>query len=252
MSPWRWAFACWVICSSAFASSPGAQLFDGNAAYRAGEYARAELAYRGLLDQDIVNGHVLYNLGNSLYRQERLSEAVLAWRRAEVVLPRDPDLRANLARAREATKERMPALSSARPLFFWQRRLSPREGVLLGSLLTGLGFGVLLVARWRRRDWRVVGVCVGAVGALVLLGGADETRTLNHSPAGLVLAKEVAVRSAVGGQGVDLFQLHAGAEVRLREASGEHVQVELSDGRRGWLPAATVGPIVPKAPFPVI
>jgi tetratricopeptide (TPR) repeat protein len=242
----------WVFCTSAFASSPGAQLFDGNAAYRAGEYAGAESAYRALLEQDVVNGHVLYNLGNSLYRQDRLSQAMLAWRRAEVLLPRDPDIRANLVRAREATKDRMPALSSARPLFFWQRRLSPKEGVLLGSLLTGLGFGVLLVSRWRRRDWRVVGAGVVAVGGLVLVGGVDEARTLSHSPAGLVLADEVEVRSAVGGQGVDLFQLHAGAEVRVREASGEHVQIELTDGRRGWLPALSVGQIVPKAPFPVL
>jgi len=245
-------WALWLMCTSAFASSAGEQLFEGNAAYRSGEYTRAESVYRALLDEGVVNGHVLYNLGNSFYRQGRSSEAMLAWRRAQILMPRDPDIQANLARARDATRDRLPALINSRDLFFWQRRLSPREGALTGSFLVGMGFVVLGAARWRRKDWRLLGASISLVGGVVLMAALDEASSMWRAPSGIVLDAEVSVRSAVSAEGVELFQLHAGAEVRLKERTGEHVQIELADGRRGWLSAGSVGSVVPNAPFPVL
>lgn len=67
-------------------------IWQGNAWYRAGEYAKAEAAYRR---SDSITA--LYNLGNALAYQGRFDEARSAYR---AVLARDPkhqDARANLA-----------------------------------------------------------------------------------------------------------------------------------------------------------
>ncbi|MBM4367331.1 MAG: hypothetical protein FJ102_14055, partial [Deltaproteobacteria bacterium] len=57
---------------------------------------------------------------------------------------------------------------------------------------------------------------------------------------------EVTARSDLGG-GVDLFALHAGAEVGVAEVAAGQVLVALPDGRRGWVAEAAVGRVDPYA-----
>jgi hypothetical protein len=85
---------------------------------------------------------------------------------------------------------------------------------------------------------------------LLLASTALTARALTTTPAAVVLQPEVAARSAVGADGVELFVLHEGAEVRAAQRDFDHVLVVLPDGRRGWLPAASVGLVLPEAEFP--
>lgn len=66
----------------------------------------------------------------------------------------------------------------------------------------------------------------------------------------VVLDARVAARSALGGEGVTLFELHEGAELRALEVDRDHVLVSLPDDRKGWVPADAVVSTDPAAPFP--
>jgi hypothetical protein len=65
----------------------------------------------------------------------------------------------------------------------------------------------------------------------------------------VVVAPEATARSALGPGGVDLFVLHAGAEVAVLEQAGAHTLVSLPDERKGWLPATALLSADPSAPF---
>lgn len=67
-------------------------IWQGNAWYRAGEYSRAEAAYRR---SDSITA--LYNLGNALAYQGRFDEARSAYRAVLAREPKHQDARANLA-----------------------------------------------------------------------------------------------------------------------------------------------------------
>jgi SH3-like domain-containing protein len=41
-----------------------------------------------------------------------------------------------------------------------------------------------------------------------------------------------------GGTSKDLFVLHEGTKVRILDQIGDWQNIELSDGRQGWLPAS--------------
>ena len=199
-----------------------------------------------------MDGHVLYDLGNALYRQGHLGSAILAWRQALVLLPRDPDARANLAHARGQAHDQLEPQGHVPPVFFWQRSLALRESAALGTLLLGLALGA---AAWlrssRRRQVRELGSLrpaawvAAALGLLLLLSTGITFRALQLSPGAVILADQVAGRSAVGRDGVELFVLHEGAELRALELDAEHVLVGLPDGRRGWVPQRAVGLVQP-------
>lgn len=71
---------------------PHPHLRDGDLAYRANDYAEAELAYRRALNE-APSGQAQYNLGNTLYQQQRYDEAMQAYAAAGEQLG-DPALEA--------------------------------------------------------------------------------------------------------------------------------------------------------------
>jgi tetratricopeptide (TPR) repeat protein len=235
---------------------------EGAASYRTGDYPAAEQAWRDVLESGTVDGHVLYDLGNALFKQDRLGGAILAWRRAQLLLPRDPDVRANLDLARERVADAVVPQGHVPALLFWQHSLALGESAALGALLGGLALGVMAWMRWRRRrhggsatgygSLAPLALAAGLLAGLLLASTVLTARALKAAPPAVVLAAEAAARSAVGADGVELFVLHEGAEVRAVGREFDHVLVALPDGRRGWLPEAAVGLVLPEAGFPAL
>ncbi|MFZ5480970.1 MAG: hypothetical protein ACOZNI_29685 [Myxococcota bacterium] len=225
-----------------------ARFDEANAKLAAGDLAGAEAGYRALLEDGLTDGDVYYDLGNVLWRREELAGAILAWRRADARLPRDPDVEANLDFARRSVRDALE-VDPPHPWFApWQVALTPAEGAWLGAGLAGLG---LLALAARRRLPHVPLVGIG--GALAVAGGvvwAGGVAAEGLPPVAVVLADEVTATSDLGG-GVSLFTLHAGAEVLAPEETSGQVLLQLPDGRKGWVPAQAVGLADPDRPFPV-
>ena len=78
-----------------------ATLDDANRAFADGKYHESTLAYQTLIAQNGFSAPVLFDLGNSLYRQGDLAQAILAYRRAQWLAPNDPDIAANLQAAQK-------------------------------------------------------------------------------------------------------------------------------------------------------
>ena len=55
----------------------------------------------------------------------------------------------------------------------------------------------------------------------------------------VVMRPVTSVKSSPSGEAsTDLFILHEGTKIRLMDQVGEWVNIELADGRQGWMPAA--------------
>ncbi len=229
-----------MIWSMALAAS-----LDGAAdAVASGDFVAAEAAYTEAIEDGAVSADLYYNLGNVLYRQDRVADAILAWRRAGVLAPRDPDVSANLEFARRKVVDDLVAADPCPAWAPWQAALTPGEGQWLGGALAGLGLlAVALRRRWPHLPLAGAGGVATALGLVVAAGGAVEAAM---PPGAVVLVDEVTARSDLGG-GVDLFVLHAGAEVGVAEAAAGHVLLTLPDGRRGWVAASAVGRVDPYA-----
>jgi tetratricopeptide (TPR) repeat protein len=211
-----------------------------------GDLAGAEAEYRKILEAGEADADVYYDLGNVLWRQERVAPAILAWRRSAYLAPRDPDVVANLDFARRKVVDRLDARDPFPRLAPWQRALTPGEGIAIGGVLAGAG---LLCIALRRRlpgaPLLAIGSVAVAIGAVLAAAGQAEA---NGGRGGVLLVDAVA-HGELGG-GVELFRLGAGAEVGLGDAASGRVLVVLPDGRKGWVDAAAVGRVEPSDPFP--
>ena len=234
-------------------SSPtaGDAMFTGNQLYGAGQFAQAAQAYQQLADQGFADSALFYNLGNAYYKQGDYGLAILNYRRAQQLAPRDPDIEANLNLARTQTVDQLEAAESGSP----GSRLgqSVQEWFTLNELaMAALGSWILFVfllilfsssragSTWRKglRYALVTTAVVLAVGVLAL---SSSLYVANNQTEGVIVAGAVDVSSGPGSQYVTEFTLHGGAEVGLVETRGSWVRLALPSGDlEGWVPVSAI------------
>lgn len=71
-----------LLSSTSFAQTDRQYIRDGNRAFRMGEYANAEVAYRKAVEKNPRNPQAVYNLGNALFAQKKDSAAVQQYEQA--------------------------------------------------------------------------------------------------------------------------------------------------------------------------
>ena len=210
-------------------------------------YGRAALRFERIVHEGGVrNGKLFYNIGNIHFRLGDVGRAILYYRRAEQLIPNDPNLRQNLgyARARRVdkvdVKERTKVLKT---LFFWHYDLSGRARLVLFAVLFGLVWVLAATRLFRPGAAPRWGIVLAGIVAALLFGSLLTDAVGGSQRAGAVLAPEVVARKGDAETYQPSFTepLHAGTEFELLEDRGEWLHIELADGRRCWVARKAVG-----------
>ena len=230
-----------LILLTAMTLAPAGPYNLGNRLYAHRDYAGAARAYEQALRAG-PNADACYNLGNALFKSGRIGAAIVQYRRAWYLRPRDADIGRNLAFARSYRVDKAPATAGplARGLERIFHLLSRREAALLaavGFALAALSLSVWIVRRW---TWFLAGAVVLATLALFCL----VTRWVWAGEVGarpaVVVVPEVNVSSGPGEEFKTILLVHDGTEVRIREQRGGYLLVQLPGGSGGWVKSEVV------------
>ena len=212
------------------------QLSAPEQAYRDRDYVAAAAGFRAALAAG--DRRAAYNLGNSLFRQGRYAEALVAYEKARLALPRDEELLANIRLVRErldlGTAEGeafVQTLANMRDSF------TARERFWLCVLCNALAAGLLFFGG---RRLRILGI-VAAVPALLLVVEIGFLAP-NRPPKGIVISPQAALRSEPSADLAPLMTIRAGVAVDVLGSSSGWTVVR-ARGRKGWLPADAVAKI---------
>src|SRR5262245_26138902 len=221
--------------------TPAATAYNqGNRLYAAKDYAGAVHAYEEALAAG-PNAAVHFNLGNALFKTGKVGQAILHYRRARYLTPRDADISTNLDFARAYRVDKTLTLPSplSRALEHAFHALSRREAALAGAVLFALGGALLSVWIVRRWTWVLVAACVCAAGALYgLIAERVWAAEIGARP-GVVVTPEVNALAAPSDEAKQILLLHDGSEVRIRDVRGDYLLVQLPGGG-GWVPKGAV------------
>ncbi len=221
---------------------------EADSRYEGGNYAGAAEGYLRIVEGGWESAPVYYNLGNAYFKQNRLGPAILHYRRALNLAPRDPEINKNLEYARQALKDDITAL----PLPLWNRAgrilagwLSLGEWVGISAGLYFLVFLWLLAAIIFRPLRKISPGVLKTLLPALALSAALTLIARSHwaTPRAIVLAPEIAVRYGPRESEAAAFNLHEGTEVRVAREQNGWVQIALPDGTSGWLPSAALGMI---------
>lgn len=205
-------------------------------------YQAASLRYERLIREgDVRNGRLYYNLGNAYFQMGDLGRAILSYRRAELLVGGDPDLRQSLRYARSRRLDRFDRTTERRvleTLLFWHYDIPTSVRLwLFAACWAGLWGGLA----WRLLHpgalGRIAPLSLGA--ASLLLGGSlgFEAAAEAQERHVVVTALETTARRGDGANYEPAFRdpLHAGAELELLEERDGWMQVRLPDGRSCWI-----------------
>lgn len=218
-------------------------------------YNKAAQLYEKLIHSGIRNGEVYYNLGNSYFKMGQLGRAIVSYRLAEMYLPRDEDLRANLNYARQLTKDRIEPRQFwpfIKQFCFWYSKLTTKELLFVFFIAHLLFWSLALIKFFWKNEYTNLILFINLAVLLVLFVSlAVKLYTYYYVHEGVVLAKEITVRSGNGINNTALFQLHDGAEFKISKGEKEWLQIELTDGKRGWVESRWVGRCHPESWPPI-
>lgn len=183
----------------------------------------------------------LYNSANAYARSGKTALAVLAYERARLLAPTDPDLRWNLRRVRETAG--LPQ-STGNWLQEYGRFANPN--MLYWTGVAGLVLaGGCLLALWRGGRLRgvlIAGALVGLAG--VGAGAVNAAATFSALSEAIVLRQAPASVSPVAGAD-PLFEVPAADTVRVLDRHGGFELIRDSQGREGWVAATDLAAVVP-------
>jgi len=226
------------ICSSALFAQDA---FDAaNAAYADGRYEEAAAMYQSLLDEQ-PDATLYYNLGNARFKQGELAQAILNYERALRLKPNYKDAQYNLAFAQSRITDNIVEQDFF--LSSWARtvrnNLSERTwwGTSIGLFICAL-IALLLFLLGRELWLRKTAFHVAWIALLFSLiaglnaGSLHQRNTLRNEA--IITQGVVNVKSSPDRSGTDLFTIHEGTKVTIRETLGEWVNVRVGSNE-GWM-----------------
>jgi len=238
-----WILGLWfaLICAgNLFAAEAAIDFNAANKLYAEGKFAGAAGAYEKILQSGAVSPALWFNYGNAEFKLGQPGRAIAAYRRAELLAPRDAEVRANLDFARKQVEG--PTLRESR----WQGWL----GTLTLNEWTVLAAGgfwlvcLLFAMRQLQPAWRprLRGLTFGVVALTILFfAGLGAVAAMHFSKTTAVVIEPAATaRSGPFTEAQDAFPAHDGEELAVLDRRDNWLQVTDGSGRIGWLPASQV------------
>jgi Tetratricopeptide repeat len=226
-------------------------LAEASRLFRAGDYQGAATVYEKLIDSSGPRASLYYNLGNCYQSLKQYGPAILAYERARLITPRDPDLIANLALARKAAAAfeetgRRPEVDAvlmllSRNEWSW---LVAGSALFLGGLSIFCGLKSI-----PGRGQKQVVVASGVLALMIIAAGSTALYLRSgEARMGIVLSESAAVHLSPFEKAESLGTPGPGKTVRLLKTDGAFHFIEVpGTSLRGWMPEKEVAAIVPAA-----
>lgn len=220
-------------------------------------FRAAARSYEAVAQMGISNPWLHTDAGNAYLLGGDVGRAVLSFRRADLLRPHDPAVRAGLADARAQVQVSIPQSRRSRLTdiaLAWRPHV-PRATVFGVALALYVGAWIVAIVRSLTRGsvpgWIgvVCAIAAGAIGASIVL----DHRVNDGRAAGVVIAEGITARngpSAAVYLPTFTTPLRPGVELQILEHRDGWYHVRLADSRQTWLPEHAVETVEPLPALP--
>ncbi len=222
---------------------------QADSAYINNDFASAVYLYENILANQGESADVYYNLGNSYYKMDNIAKAILNYEKALLLNPGNGDIRFNLELAQSKTVDKVTPMSE---MFFitWTKSLINTMNEKGWARMGITTFIIMLVALAlyffsKKIALKKTGFMVAVIMLLVcivsnIFASSQKTDAQNHDTA-IIMAPSVTVKSTPNEGGTELFILHEGRKVNIKDNTmREWKEIQLEDGNAGWVPASVI------------
>ena len=233
-----------LTLSAGAQSYPDSLWRSGTEAYKEGRWSEAAECWQGILDAGLQSSALYYNAGNAWFKAGDYPRAILNYERSLRMNPSDADARYNLEFVNSLIQDKIDPV----PEFIlktWLRKVdyslrSDTWAVLSLLALAGAFAMLLLFLLGSGKAARKTGFYTSIVLFLLALLSWNfagmQYREYMSADGAIVMRAVSSVKSAPSAESSkDLFILHEGTKVRVLDHVEGWYNIELADGRQGWI-----------------
>ena len=218
-----------------------------NQAYAEGRWADAVDGYEMISGMGLESAALYCNTGDAYFKEGNPAKAILYYERALKLDPSYSDARFNLALLNNGIQDRIDSVPEF-VLKTWFRNFSyimDSNGwavcfiVFLALTLAMALMFILSPSVGGRRTGFFVGLVMLLAAALSLTFSIWQKNDAMRADKAIIMRPVTSVKSSPSSEAsTDLFILHEGTKVKLIDEVGSWKNIELADGRQGWIPSA--------------
>lgn len=217
---------------------------SANAAYAEGRWSDAVRDYEMISGMGLESASLYCNTGDAFFKEGNLPKAILYYERALKLDPSYEDARFNLSLMNAAIQDRIDPVPEF-ILKVWARKacylMDSDAWAVLFLVFFALTLAMVLLfimapSAGGRRTGFFVGIVMLMCAAFSLGFAAWQKKDYMSADDAVVMRPVVSVKSSPSAESsTDLFILHEGTKVRILDEVGRWNNIELADGRQGWL-----------------
>ena len=222
---------------------------QADSAYINNDFAGAVNLYEQILANEGESADIYYNLGNSYYKMENIAKAIVNYEKALVLNPGNGDIRFNLELAQSKTVDKVTPMSEVF-LVTWMKNLTNtmnEKGWAKLGIITFILMLLMLALYFfsKKVTLKKVGFITAICFMLVCIvanvfASNQREKAQNHGNA-IIMAPSVTVKSTPNEGGTDLFILHEGRKVMIKDNTmRDWKEIQLEDGNAGWVPSSVI------------
>ena len=220
-----------------------------NAAYVDGRWTDAAAGYEMISGMGLESASLYCNTGDAYFKDGNIPMAILYYERALKVDPSYEDARYNLELLGAMIQDRIEPVPEF-VLKAWARDIcyvmDSDAWAALFIVFLALTLGLVLLfllapTAAGRRTGFFTGIVTLLLAVLALSFSVWQKKDYNDEHDAIVMRPVTSVKSSpAAGASTDLFILHEGTKVRVIDSVGSWDNIELADGRQGWIPASDI------------
>ena len=217
-----------------------------NGAYAEGRWADAVKDYTMISDMGLESASLYCNTGDAFFKDGNVPMAILYYERALKLDPSYEDARYNLDLMNAAIQDRIDPVPEF-ILKVWAREvcyiMDSDAWAVCFLVFLALTFAMVLLfllapTAGGRRTGFFTGIVMLMLAASSLGFSLWQKNDYMSADEAIVMRPVSSVKSSPSAEAsTDLFILHEGAKVRILDEVGRWKNIELADGRQGWLPS---------------
>jgi tetratricopeptide (TPR) repeat protein len=224
-----------VFAGKIFAADVATNFSAANKFYAEGKFTDAANGYGKILASGAASPNLFFNYGNAEFKSGNLGKAIAAFRRAELLAPRDSEIRANLAFVRNQVQG-----ATVRESFWqsWLGNLSLNEWTIFAAIAFWLTFLLLAAKQLRPARAAKLKSATWIFAALTIFSGTIlGVQAANHfsKQTAVIISAQATARSGPFDDAQSAFAARDGAELSVLDRRDDWVQVADGLGKTGWL-----------------
>ncbi len=227
-----------------YSFSQNSDFDEANTLYNEGKYIDAIEVYSGIIDNGLHSADLYFNIGNSYYKINDTPNSIFYYEKALLLEPDNESVKNNLTYAQNMLIDKIETLPKNQITVLFDSILSTfsyeywQFFTIFFQLLFTIFFILFVISKTsvHKRKYFTYSSASLIVFIITLIVSINSKNNYLDSNPAILYDKEISFRSEPNLRSEEIFKLHEGLKINIKETINDWSLIELSNGSEGWVP----------------